>query len=170
MHYYQELISTIQEIKPNELLEIKKILLETKNKKNTIFIIGNGGSASTAEHMCNDFIKIANLKAIALTNISIITAYGNDINYDSIFLEQLKKLMKPGDVVIGITGSGNSPNIIKALEYANIKGTAIAFLGFDGGIIKNKIKNIIHIKSDNYGIIEDLHLSLGHYFAQELKE
>jgi len=170
MEYYHNLIRTIQEISPTELSNIEEILSKTKSQRNTIFIIGNGGSASTAEHMCNDFIKIANLKAIALTNISIITAYGNDINYDSIFLEQLKKLMNKGDVVIGITGSGNSPNIVNALEYANQEGTAIAFLGFNGGIIKDKIKNTVHIKSDDYGIIEDLHLSLGHYFAQKLKE
>jgi len=170
-NYYQELKNTIDAIDKTQLDKIEEVLKQAKIRKSKIFLIGNGGSASTCEHICNDFIKIASLRATALTNVSVLTAYGNDISYDSVFSEQLKNLLDKEDIVIAITGSGNSPNIINALEYANNKGSVtIAFLGFEGGLAKNIAKNIAHIKSDNYGIIEDLHLSLGHYFALKLKE
>lgn len=168
--YYPELVSTIQKISPKQLDEVENVLRKAREDNKTVYLMGNGGSASTAEHMCNDLMKIGNMKAKSLTNISVITAYANDLSYGRIFVEQLKwENISKGDIVIGISGSGNSPNIIKALAYAKAHGaTTIAFLGFDGGRAKDMVDHYVWIHSRNYGIVEDLHLSLGHCFAMRL--
>lgn len=171
MNYYDELIETAKKIKQEQLDKVEKAFRDAKLKEKSVYIIGNGGSASTAEHTANDFVKIAGLRACSLTNLAIISAYANDISYEDIFAEQLKILLKPGDIVVAISGSGNSKNIIKALEYAKEnKAITIAFLGFDGGKCKEIADYFVHIESNHYGIIEDLHLSLDHYFAFRLKE
>ncbi|MDD5193441.1 MAG: SIS domain-containing protein [Candidatus Nanoarchaeia archaeon] len=169
LKYYQELSAQITNIDSEQLEKAIDILRKAKNNGNTIYICGNGGSASTSEHWANDLMKIAGVKAQSLTTLPLITAYGNDISYESIFVEQLKILMKEGDVVIGITGSGNSPNIVSALGYAlQNGGIPLAILGFNGGKIINMNVPFILIKSRDYGIIEDMHLSLGHVFAKIL--
>lgn len=155
-----------------EFSEIFNILKSCKERNKTAYICGNGGSSSTAEHWMNDLMKIGGMRAISLTNLAVISAYGNDISFEHIFSEQLNFLLKEGDVLIAISGSGNSKNIIKAISVARKKhAIPVAILGFEGGRIKNEssLPHII-VESKDYGIIEDIHLSLGHIFARCLKE
>lgn len=164
-----------------DLDEFEKFYKLIKNCKNKIYIIGNGGSASTASHMANDLsigLKRRNklsLHAMSLAdNIAINSAISNDIGYENVFYMQLKDILKPEDIVIAISCSGNSPNIIKAVKYANeINSTVVGLSGFDGGKLK-KLSNIqLHInsKKGEYGLVEDAHLILNHilfsYFLEE---
>ncbi len=167
--YYSDLIKNLNNLSKEQAENVLKILKSAKLCHNNVFIIGNGGSSSSAEHYANDFMKIAKLRAFALTNLSILTALGNDINYDSIFIEQLKVVLKADDVVIGITGSGNSMNIVKALEYTrNNGGKTIGILGFNGGKALEFCDSYILVESEDYGIIEDIHMTLSHYLSRNL--
>lgn len=127
-NYYRELTETIKKIDQKQLGGVETLLQQTKDKGKIVYLIGNGGSASTCDHICNDFTKIAGIKTISLTNIPIITAFANDVSYDSIFEEQLKLLLNPKDTLIGITGSGNSPNINNGFRFAkNREHTLLVF-------------------------------------------
>lgn len=152
---------------------IKKCLgiIEKKIKKNKkIFICGNGGSATTANHMVTDLNKMVNILAnkkfrgySLSSNSGIITAYGNDMSFSDIFSEQLKSLMDKEDLLICISGSGKSKNIIKATRYANkIGGDTMALVGYDGGLLKNISKYCVHVKSFDMQICEDIHLMFNH--------
>lgn len=153
-----------------------EVLESARINNNKIFIIGNGGSASTASHIGNDF-GLASLKTshkknsipykiISLTdNNALITALGNDNGFDNIFVEQLKVLFEKGDVLISISASGNSKNLIKACEWVNENdGTTIGWLGFDGGKMKNICSQSIIINSPigEYAPVEDIHLIINH--------
>ena len=145
--------------------------MNARKRKATIFFIGNGGSAATASHFANDISIGTNdydkpFKAISLTdNVPILTALGNDFGFDEIFVRQLRVLGQPGDVVVGISASGNSANLLKAFEYAkkiNIKTVAIT--GFDGGKLKTMADEGIHVPTGTkeYGPAEDAHMILNH--------
>jgi len=174
--YYDGLKQVIESLDEGEVNRVLSVLIDCKKRGGVVYLIGNGGSASTAEHWVNDLMKIGELRVVALTNISMITALGNDLSYEDIFIEQLNVMLKKGDVVLGISGSGNSMNVVKAMEYVRDKGEiAVGILGFRGGRIKEILEeyekgSYVHVKSEDYGFIEDLHLSLGHYFARRLKE
>jgi D-sedoheptulose 7-phosphate isomerase len=141
-----------------------------------VFTCGNGGSASTASHYITDWNKMIYLatgrkfRGISLCdNIGVITAYSNDISYDEIFCGQLKSLMDEGDLVIGISGSGNSKNVINAIEYANKNGgDTLAVVGYDGGALKNIAKNNVLVPSFDMQLCEDLHLMFGHMVMKTL--
>lgn len=153
--------------------EIKKAYKEDKR----IFVFGNGGSAATANHFACDFGKNAikdenkRIKIISLSSsISSITAYGNDVGFDSIFEEQLKNLMHDGDLTICISASGNSPNILKAAEYAKKRnGTVISLTGFDGGKLKESSDLNVNVDSDSYEKIEDVHVIITHIIVYWFK-
>ena len=148
--------------------QIAKVLLKARSDNKTVFIMGNGGSASTASHFVGDLSKgtivegFPRFRAIALTdNIPNMLAWGNDSSYDDIFIEQLKNLMNPGDVVIGISGSGNSGNVLKAIEYANNNGgVTIGWSGFAGGKLKDLAQISLVTPSNYMQRIEDIHLLL----------
>lgn len=135
-----------------------------------LFLLGNGGSASTASHIACDLQKGLKqcsgkrFRASSLTdNVAIMTAWANDTDYQNIFAEQLDSLLEPGDVVIAISGSGNSPNVIKAVEKANEMGAiTIGWSGFDGGKLAKVAQKPIVVQSDNMQRIEDVHTILGH--------
>ncbi|ODS33914.1 MAG: phosphoheptose isomerase [Candidatus Scalindua rubra] len=154
------------------------ILWEAYLNNKQIFVMGNGGSASTASHFACDLSKGTivdgkkRLRVLSLNdNMALITALSNDLNYDAVFKEQLINLVNPKDVVIAITASGNSPNILKAVEYARQKGAlTIGFIGFDGGKLKPMLDEYIVVSSRNYGHIEDIHLILEHMISQCLKQ
>jgi len=144
-------------------------------------VVGNGGSAATASHMTADFQKTVlgkeigisrRIKAIALSdNVPVITAWGNDFGYDLIFSEQLRTLAEPGDLLIVITASGNSPNIVAALEAAKQLGVAtIGLLGFQGGKSKALCDAPIVVESTNYGIIEDAHSIFMHMMTAAMRD
>lgn len=141
-----------------------------------IITCGNGGSASTASHYITDWNKMINLatgkkfRGISLCdNIGLITAYGNDISYDEVFAGQLKAIMDEGDLLVAISGSGNSPNVVKAIEYANsIGGDTLAVVGYDGGRVKELSKAAVLVESFDMQLCEDVHLMFGHLVMKTL--
>jgi D-sedoheptulose 7-phosphate isomerase len=145
-----------------------------------MYVAGNGGSAATASHIQADFQFFVRYftdfrpKVVALTdNIPLMTAISNDNSYEDVFVEQMKGMFNKGDLLLAISASGNSPNVVKAVEYANkLGGTTIAFCGFTGG----KLKEISHLplftpnKDKDYGPIEDLHMILDHVLVNYLSQ
>jgi len=142
-----------------------------------IFFMGNGGSAATASHAACDIAKtamVANRRPIRTTclsdNMALVSAWSNDVSFEDAFCGQLQNSLDPGDVVIGITGSGNSRNVVKALEYAKTHGAStIALVGFDGGEAKKVVDLALHVPSGNYQFIEDLHMVVVHLITLVLK-
>lgn len=158
--------------------EIAGIIFDAYKKNKQIFIMGNGGSATTASHFARD-LKIGaavknkrRLRATSLTdNLALITALANDIDYSSIFEEQLIGSLNENDVVIAISASGNSPNILKAIEFARVNGAVtIGFTGFDGGRLKQLAHKCVVLSSKDYGQVEDIHLGLTHIISYLVRE
>jgi D-sedoheptulose 7-phosphate isomerase len=154
----------------DEINEVMNVLENARLKGKRIFICGNGGSASTASHLECDFNKgISYDQAVKYDieclsdNVPMMMAIANDIGYEDIFVVPLKNKLKLGDVVIGISGSGNSTNVLKAFDYANSIGAdTVAFTGYSGGKLKEISKYNIHVNIDNMQIVEDVHLILNH--------
>lgn len=183
-NYLLEIQACIDHFDHKMIGEITDIIYKAYQDKKRIFVFGNGGSATTAAHMMCDFNKgvlghtgekdIGRFKIIALCdNIASITAWSNDTSYDRIFVEPLKNLYEDGDIVIGISVSGNSPNVVKACEYVKEqKGTVIAFTGAPGGKLKEIANKCFVANSPSYEIAEDIHLILVHmlkkYFLETL--
>lgn len=142
-----------------------------------VLVLGNGGSASTASHYVTDLVKTAwvpgqrRLQALSMTdNPGLTTALGNDISYEETFSFPLESYAREGDLVIAISGSGNSPNIVKACRFAKERGLELVGLtGFDGGELGRMSDLHVNVPSDNYGLVEDLHLSIGHVIGQGLR-
>ena len=168
--YVQRLQQAIDGLDHDAIDLFIQTLLRARREKRHIFIMGNGGSAATASHFCCDFNKGAShtsssrFRFICLNdNVPTLMAYANDLSYDDIFVEQLKNLFEPGDIVIGISGSGNSANVLKAVEYANANaGITIGLCGYDGGRLKKVASQSIHVAVDDMQISEDLHMILDH--------
>lgn len=168
--YLNRLQETIKRLDKNEINQFINILLEARDTDKQIFIMGNGGSASTASHFCCDFNKGSSygfakrFKFICLNdNVPGMMAYANDVSYDEIFVEQLKNFFNPGDYVIGISGSGNSKNVLKAIEYANANGgITIGLTGFNGGKLKQICAYSVNMNVDDMQISEDLHMMMDH--------
>lgn len=153
-----------------EINRVMNVMEEARLTGKRIFICGNGGSASTAAHLECDFNKgvsydqdIKYDMECLSDNVPMMMAIANDIGYDDIFVVPLKNKLKSGDIVIGISGSGNSENVIRALAYANEVGAeTIAFTGYSGGRLREIAKYNIHVAVDNMQIVEDVHLVLNH--------
>jgi D-sedoheptulose 7-phosphate isomerase len=150
-----------------------EVLAEARASDRTIFVCGNGGSASTASHFAADLAKGASFRrecrfrVHALTDsLPIITAYCNDVGYDSIFVEQLKNFAKPEDVLVAISASGNSPNVLRATEYANSVGChTVALTGSDGGKLGPLSQVQIHVAGPHVGRTEDSHMAICHMIS-----
>jgi D-sedoheptulose 7-phosphate isomerase len=157
---------------------VGRLLEEARDGGHTIFLIGNGGSAATASHFANDLalgprvFGAESYRAISLAdNTALMTAAGNDLGYETIFLEQLKTLLHQRDLVIAISASGNSPSVLKAVEYANELGAiTIGLTGFDGGQLRHIVSEYLHVATPkgDYGPVEDLHLMLNHLITSYL--
>lgn len=174
-NYFDEIKRCLDGLDNKKIELAIDMILEAYKNDRKVFILGNGGSASTASHMTCDLGKGTlqriydnserRLKVISLTdNVAVITAYGNDLGFEDIFVQQLRNLMETGDVIIVISGSGNSKNIIKALSYARECGAkTIGFLGFKtGGQAASLVDCAIIVDSNFYGPIEDVHNILSH--------
>lgn len=174
--YLNKLLEISSYIKEKELSKAINIIHKTIKKKNTIFICGNGGSGSIASHALCDWMKrlapYAKCKMYDLTsNKSLISAISNDISYDNIFVHQLEILSKTGDIFIAISSSGNSKNIIKALNYTKKnKIKSISILGFNGGKAKKLSDVSIHFKTEKYEHHEDIAQIIMHNIFLSLKE
>lgn len=163
---------------PRESIDVSlAVLLDAWRARKHVFLVGNGGSAATASHLANDLSKGAavdgkpRIRAIALTdNVPLITAWGNDSSYDDVFVEQLSGLMDPGDVVLAISASGNSPNILRAVQYARDSGgITMAWTGRGGGRLRAIAHHCICAPSDDVGQIESAHMVLDHLFTVLLR-
>lgn len=168
--YFEELSSTIGKLPTQSIEELAGVFLSAYDNGQTVFLFGNGGSASLASHMTCDLGKGTapgngrRLRAVALTdNVALITAWANDTRYEGIFAEQLENLLHPGDVAFAISASGNSPNVLAALSFARQAGaTTAGITGFQGGKMKSLCDVCVVVPTDNMQIIEDLHLSIAH--------
>lgn len=169
--YLDHLRLVLRRLDTAEIGRFIETLLDARERGATIFLIGNGGSAATASHWANDLALGTNayehpFRALSLTdNVSVLTALGNDLGYDEIFVRQLRILGKKGDVLVGISASGNSPNLLKAFEHSLSVGIkTIAITGFDGGKMKTIADEGIHVPTapGEYGPAEDVHMVLNH--------
>ncbi len=176
--YLRRLEQTVRSMPRDQIWAVIEVLLQAWREGRHIFICGNGGSAATASHMANDLNKLTivpgkpRMKTIALTdNVPLMTAWGNDTAYENIFVEQLLNFLEPGDVVIGISTSGNSKNVLRALEEARRYGAVtVGFTGHDGGRLKELADYCIFIPDDHIGRQEDAHMILDHVIANTLRD
>lgn len=175
--YVEYLKTLLDRLDHDAITEFIKICLKTREEGRKLIFIGNGGSAATSSHFANDIgygtrCYEKPFRALSLSdNNAVITAIGNDDGYDQIFKKQLQVVMSQGDVVIAISASGNSPNLVEAVNYANEKGNkTIGLLGFEGGKLLEICSSNIHIKTPHgeYGPVEDLHMILDHLVGNYL--
>jgi D-sedoheptulose 7-phosphate isomerase len=168
---YLENIKEVADALPREaLLNMVNILEKARREQAAVFICGNGGSWATASHMVCDFGKntrqAGKNRMIVLglgDNVPSLTAYANDEGYDRIFAEPLLSLMQPGDVLIAISGSGNSPNVLRAVETArDLEGITIGLTGFEGGKLGQMVDHVLVVPSNSMEMIEDFHLIIDH--------
>jgi D-sedoheptulose 7-phosphate isomerase len=171
--YKAGLLQAIETIDLAKVSEAIELLKTARDENRRIFVCGNGGSASTASHFACDIVKGASFgrqsrfRIMALTDsLPTITAYSNDVSYDCVFAEQLKNFAEPGDVVMAISGSGNSPNVLQAVEYGKSIGCrTIALTGRDGGKLAPMVEINIQASVPHMGRIEDVHMIVSHMIA-----
>ncbi len=176
--YKTELLKTIESIDLACVDQAIEWFREAREAGRRIFVCGNGGSASTASHFACDVVKGASynrdrrFRIMALTDqMPTITAYANDVSYECVFVEQLRNFAEPGDLVMAISGSGNSPNVLRAVEYANSIGCrTIGMTGRDGGKLAPISQLNIHVPVPHMGRIEDGHMIVCHMIAYRFME
>ena len=161
INYFDKVIRTLDFVDHES---IRKVSLLIGRCKGTIFTFGNGGSASTASHFAQDMSKTLDKRFVCLNDsVPCLTAYANDNGYESVFKLQLSKLIAPGDLVIGISCSGNSRNIIDAIIFAKHYGyMTIGLTGFDGGQLMPLVEHSIHVPCSDMQVCEDIHLIITH--------
>lgn len=177
-NYITLLQQTIDQLPREKISGVIDLLHSARFSGRQVFIMGNGGSASTASHFVCDLSKNTRrdgwprYKVIGLSdNMAVFSAYANDEGYENVFCEQLANLLLPDDIVIAISASGNSRNVVNAIQYAkNQNAFTIGFTGFDGGILGSMVDINLHINSDIIEHVEDLHLVLEHMIIKSLKE
>ena len=175
--YLAQLQKVIEKTPVHDIEMVIDVIQHARTGRKNIFILGNGGSASTASHFTCDLNKqgikqgLPHFKAICLSdNTPNLTAWSNDVSYQDCFSKQLENFIEKDDVVIGITSSGNSENVIRALNYAKTVGAeTIAFSGFDGGKVRNIAKLCVIVPSQSVPQIEDMHLILEHLITECLR-
>lgn len=176
--YQEDIKSAINNLDTEVIDFVVKKIFQAYKENRQIFIMGNGGSASTSSHFACDLGKGTviegkpRFRVMSLNdNMALITAFSNDYGYEYVFVEQLKNLVNKNDVIIAISASGNSPNIVNGINYAKEKGAyIIGFSGFKGGELKSKADVCIHVRNDNYGQVEDIHMFLCHMISQNIKK
>jgi D-sedoheptulose 7-phosphate isomerase len=174
--YFARVSNTLNRVDTEAVNSLMELLQKAREDEASVFIFGNGGSGATASHVTGDFLKGISygldkrFRVQCLNdNIAGMMAISNDLTYDEIFIEQLKVFLRKGDVVIGISGSGNSANVVKALEFARVQGAhTVAFCGFKGGKIKDIAELVIHAPIHDMEITEDIHIIIFHAIKQSL--
>jgi D-sedoheptulose 7-phosphate isomerase len=182
MERIQDYISTLQltmdQLPQQLIIDVIDVLQQARRKGSHVFILGNGGSAATASHFACDLAKntrqagLPHFRVIGLTdNMAMFSALANDEGYENVFSEQLASLVRPGDIVIAISASGNSQNVIRAAQMAHSQeATVIGFTGFDGGRLGQLANINIHVNSNIIEHVEDIHLMLEHLIVKTIKE
>ena len=176
--YARELARASETIDLLAMENAAKILIDAYTSGARTFSCGNGGSASIANHMQCDHVKgirtatdLAPSVLSLSTNVELLTAIANDIGYEAVFVHQLQSHARPGDVLIAVSSSGRSPNIVEAIGWARDNGLrTIAITGFDGGPARATAEVAVHVDSTNYGIVEDLHQAIMHALAQYIRQ
>lgn len=179
-NYKKTVIDILETLSDEEINRFMDMLIDAYKNDRFVFVIGNGGSAANASHLAQDLAKGTRhspdqkrrLKALSLTdNTPFISAQGNDEGYDSIFEQQLRTFASPGDYLIAISGSGNSPNIVKAIDWANNNGIlTIGITGYDGGMLRKIAKHTVHVPLNEMCTAESIHSIIFHYVILELRE
>jgi D-sedoheptulose 7-phosphate isomerase len=175
--HVSEVRSVLAQLPANDVERVIDVLLAAHRGRRHVYIIGNGGSASTATHFACDLSKAtvtgnhARLRVTSLSdNVALLTAWANDSSYDAVFAEQLVNLLDPGDVVIAISASGKSPNVLAAIAAAQSRGAVtVAMVGFNGGPLKQMVDVAVHVPSHSYGVVEDCHLVLEHAITAAMR-
>jgi D-sedoheptulose 7-phosphate isomerase len=176
--YVRHLTSVLASIDAAAVASFAGVLLEARSRGAAVFFIGNGGSAATASHFAND-LAIGTcawekpFRVSSLTdNVPVLTALANDLGYEEVFVRQLQVMLQPGDVLVAISASGNSPNVLRAVEYANAhEAVTVGLTGFDGGRLRQIVKVAVHVPTGHgeYGPVEDAHMVLDHLLGAFLK-
>jgi len=170
LEYKAELTKALETIDLEKVNQAIQLLIRARDEGRHIFVCGNGGSASTASHFACDMVKGASFnrekrfRIMALTDsMPTLTAYSNDVHYECVFVEQLKNFAQPGDVVVAISGSGNSPSVLRAIEYGNSAGCqTVALTGRDGGKLGPLAQLNLQVSNPHMGRIEDAHMIVLH--------
>ncbi len=176
--YISHLQDVLERLKLDDVRQSIDVIMEAYSANKQIFVVGNGGSASTASHLACDLGKGTSVagkprfRVISLTdNVATMTAWSNDVAYEDVFVEQLKNLVNAGDVVIGISASGNSENVIRAMQHAaDIGCNTIGWSGFGGGKLATICDVNVVVDSHQYGPVEDVHLILNHVLHAWIQE
>jgi D-sedoheptulose 7-phosphate isomerase len=180
--YIERLQTELARVDHAEIRRWADLVYEAWEHERFIFVFGNGGSGTTATHICEDLGKSSlrheelhdetkkRLKILSLTdNLGWILALGNDVGYDHIFVQQLMNYGSPGDLCIAISGSGNSPNVLRAVDWANRHGLkTFALTGFDGGQLRKMAHSGMHVPLDDMGMVESIHLCLFHWVLNDV--
>ena len=176
--YVQELQETLSRLPLDDIRDVIAVLHYARLNDKQVFLMGNGGSAATASHFACDLSKgtimpnMPRFRVIALTdNVALLSSYANDYGYEHVFAEQLSSLVQTGDIVIGISGSGNSANVLTAVELARSRqATTIGFVGFDGGKLKDLVDLCVLVPSPCMEQVEDVHTILEHLVCTCLRK
>lgn len=168
-------------VDPAEVQALADAIYDCYRQDQAVYLCGNGGSGSNCSHFCEDLGKGTlrredfdtekrRLRVLSLTdNTPYILAWGNDEGFDRVFVEQLKNLSRPGDLLVAISGSGNSPNVLSAVEWANTHGLAtFGCTGFNGGKLRTLAQRGLHVPLDDMGIVESIHLTAFHWMVDDL--
>lgn len=180
--FLQRVAEELGRIDPQEVQDLADAIHDCYVTGRFVFLCGNGGSGSNASHFCEDLGKCTllrkdfdndakkRLRVLSLTdNTPYILAWGNDEGFERIFVEQLKNLASPGDLLIAISGSGNSPNVLRAVEWANRRGLkTFGCTGFSGGKLRTVAQRGLHVPLDDMGIVESIHLTAFHWVIDDL--
>jgi len=177
-NYISELHTVIDGLSITDIEKVIEALHKARLNRNTIFVMGNGGSASTATHLACDLGKntrqkgLPNFRLMGLAdNMAVFSALANDEGYENVFVQQLESFVQKDDIVIGISASGRSPNVLKAIKYANKAGAiSIGFTGFDGGKLASMVKIHVNVPCSCIEQVEDVHLMLEHLITTALRE
>jgi D-sedoheptulose 7-phosphate isomerase len=177
-NYLSSLQQTMNELPQEKIVGVIELLQAARLDGRQVFIMGNGGSASTATHFVCDLAKntrkdgLPHFKVIGLTdNMALFSAYANDEGYENVFSQQLANLLLPGDIVIGISASGNSANVLNAIAFAKTRNaTTVGFTGFDGGQLAQMVDLNVHANSSIIEHVEDIHLMLEHMIVKAIKD
>ena len=178
--YFDDLHALLSKLDFAQVESLVQSICDAYRDGRFVFIIGNGGSGANASHLCedlgkgtlSDFENQKRLKVMSLTdNTPYILAWGNDEGYDRVFVEQLKNFGSKGDLLIAISGSGNSPNVLRAVEWANETGmVTFGVTGYDGGQLGKTATKNFHVPSHDMGLVEAVHSVVFHWLVDELKE
>ena len=172
--YARQVQEALEQVPASVLDEAYRVITSAVNDNRRVFVAGNGGSAAIADHLCCDWTKgthspgLSPLRTHSLaSNVPVLTAIANDFGYDAVFSRQLEMLASAKDVLLLISSSGNSPNIVSAVDAAKAMGiTTVGLTGFSGGVLAKRADVSLHIPYENYGLVEDCHQILMHTFAQ----